>query len=159
MEINSALIGVKSLIDLAKAALDARDDAKVKDALISMQDRLYEATSAALSAQEKVAALQDTATKLKDDLREIQAQVHEKERYPLAEVRPGAYAYAYHPVDDGKTEPAHYLCQNCYDAKIKSVLRRSTNDRILQCAHNSAHNITLREQDPSDYLPRGGNWM
>jgi hypothetical protein len=71
---------------------------------------------------------------LKDDKRTLAARVaelkerkREKDRYRLAQLRAGQFAYVYAPSDDDST-PAHYICQPCMDhSSKKSVLQEGSN--------------------------------
>jgi len=78
---------------------------------------------------------------------ELQAKLAERSRYELYELAPGKLVYAPKP-DANDAQPAHYLCQNCYDKGIKSVLRRigpSAHDSQISwmCAERGEHNLHI----------------
>lgn len=145
MEIAAALSGLKGAIDLAKAAVDARDDAKAKEAINGMVGLLLEANTSALAMSgeaRKLSADLDTATR---ELRELKARQGERDRYLLHQIARGRYVYSF--VDDGRGTPAHYLCQNCFDGGVKSVLRLEPGvegfvDEWI-CANNREHMIRM----------------
>jgi hypothetical protein len=122
LEITGALTAARTLADLAKTALDARDAAKATAAVIELQSKLVDATSAALAMAEKAYALQASLSEAQREKAEIEAKVKDRGMYTLHELRPGAFAYTVKPGEDG-TQPVHYLCQACYDKGVKAMLR------------------------------------
>lgn len=159
LELSGALTAARSILDVAKIAVDARDDAKLKAALTELQTKLFDATSAALQVAAHASTLQEQLDSVKRELRQIKAQAEERDRYALTEVRPGAYAYMSKAEDGGQSEPAHYLCQPCYDKGIKTVLRHSPQTRAWSaswdCPADKAHQIQL----PYDGTPESGRTL
>jgi hypothetical protein len=144
MEINTALASARLLLGLAKAGLDARDDAKVKAALADLQEKLYDATSAALSMAEKAAALQTALSDLQREKADLQAKALDRGKYRLEQLRPGAFALASKPADEGGEAPAHYLCQACDGEGFKAILQASPDGSLLRCPREPQHSIKLR---------------
>ena len=145
VEMGSALASARSLVDLAKSAIDARDDAKVRSALIELQAKLMDAMSAALLAQEKNASLHQQVTSLQGQVQDLKLQLENRQRYRLTPICPGAYAYTDAPGQSGQDAHAHYLCQPCFDKGAKSVLRYSHPkpgvNGAWTCPESSAHRI------------------
>lgn len=149
MDITMALTAVRGALDVARGALDARDDARVKAALSDMAGRLFDANLAALSVADRAQSL---ASKLADaaaELRELKDRQAEIEKYVLKECAHGCFVYAPKPSTvalEGRTIPRHYLCQNCFDRGIKSVLRLEpdavTGDYLI-CAENDRHMVRV----------------
>jgi hypothetical protein len=113
MEIAAALSGLKGAIDLAKTAIDARDDAKAKEAISNMMGLLFEANSSALAMSteaRRISTELDAATR---ELRDLKHRQTERDQYVLDQIARGRYVYKY--VGDSSPTPAHYLCQNCFD--------------------------------------------
>jgi hypothetical protein len=140
MEIAAALSGIKGAIDIAKAALDARDDAKAKAAINDMIGLLLEANTSALAISNEARKLSADLDAKTLELRELKERQRERENYVLYEVARWRFVYR------SQLEPAHYLCQNCFDSGVKSVLRHthyaSFEDELV-CANNAAHNVAL----------------
>ncbi|MGC0155008.1 hypothetical protein ACPRNU_21325 [Chromobacterium vaccinii] len=138
--ISAALGGLRTAVDLAKLAVEARDDQKIASAVQSLNDRIIEIQGVALQLQEKQASQLEQIQTLKDDKRELSARVadlekqaDEQNRYRLRELSTGVFVYAYEPVD-GDAAPAHYLCQSCMDNKSqKAVLVRDANGTYERC--------------------------
>lgn len=145
MEIATALSGLKTLVDAAKLALDARDDAKLKEALAGMSERLLTAYGVALETAEKNAQLQAALHALNHQHVQLESQLKQKEACTLVPLVPGSFAYK--PSDQPGDRPQNtlYYCQNCYDRGVKSVLRYHAsfghaNERWI-CAEEGTHSI------------------
>ena len=125
MEIGAALTSAKTLYDTARAAMEARDDAKLKTAMVELQGKLHDATQAAITSISEAMTLQKDLRAAQDELAEIKRKQADRERYALTQL-PGEgkqFAFARKPSAEGDDEPPHYLCQGCYDKGIKAVLQ------------------------------------
>jgi len=146
-EISSALAAAGTLLGIAKGALEARDEAKVREALSEIQVKLFEATSAALDIAGKASALQGALSEAQDENRVLKAQAAERETYTLAELRTGAYAYARSDPQGGQHHEPPYLCQACYDKGLKAVLRLSPETEyqvaVWRCPNVPSHAISM----------------
>ncbi|MDI4633318.1 hypothetical protein J7U46_09690 [Pelomonas sp. V22] len=120
IEITAAISTFKAALGIAQVALAARDEAKVKEALQDMSERLFSLSQAALAMAEKNMALQAALTEASANHAEVEAKLAERGSYELAEASSGVFAYK--SLDSSKA--LHYLCQPCYDNGIKSVLRK-----------------------------------
>jgi len=142
-EITFAFTALKTALELAKAGLEARDDAKIKAGIGEMAAKLADANMGALAMSEHLRAieaeLRDTTAKLRD----VEKVVKKRERYVLHQVRKGAYVYAFEPIN-GDATPAHYQCQICFDSGKDSVLAESLNGNTLHCRIDRTHSIVLR---------------
>lgn len=123
MEITAALSSARTLLGLAKTAVDVRDDAKLKAALAGLQDKLYDATSAALVMAQTAAALQLQLSQTQQVQRELEAKLLDRTMYRLDQLRPGAFAYRAQPDLNRPGDMEHCICQPCFDAGIKAVLQ------------------------------------
>jgi hypothetical protein len=110
---------------LAKGALDARDDAKVRGALSDLQMKLFDAMSAALAIAEKATSLQSALSKVEAEKADLEAKLKDRASYELCEITPGAFAYAPKPAADAGGVPRHYLCQACHDKGVTAMLRHT----------------------------------
>ena len=135
IEISAAISSLSAAIGLMKGAVDARDEAKVKDALMAMSDRLF---AIHLQANELLAENRD----LQAQINQLKEQEVERERFILHEVRPGAFALRMEPTGDDRT-PVHYVCQACRGTGKKIVLRldHSMLGPELCCPADPHHNI------------------
>ncbi|HDV6327470.1 TPA: hypothetical protein RJR39_003563 [Burkholderia cenocepacia] len=126
--VTAAIAGLKNTIDLAKAAIAARDELKLAEMQQSINDRIIDVQNAALALQEKQSSARDEIDRLKDELREAKKTIEalETERsqsnnYELTKLSEYGYAYKY----VGPDEPEHLICQPCYDGPghRKTVLK------------------------------------
>jgi hypothetical protein len=152
IDFGPVISSVSATIGLAKVALEARDDAKIRQAISDMQRLLADANGALLTVTNDAFQLQIRANELEAECLRLQQRLDERARYVLREVRPGAFVYAFDPVGDDKT-PAHYICQPCSDKGKKVVLRGDVDGDALRCAEDRLHYLVLRERnaDPIDY--------
>lgn len=157
IEFSALVQSARAVTDIARGALDARDHAKAKEAVAELQGKLHEIMSAALASAEKAAALQAALSQAEREKAEIKAKVEDRALYKLHAVRPGAHVYAPKETVDG-TQPAHCLCQPCYDKGNKVVLRASLDGRLLQCPEEAKHNITVEARAPVQVPRRGSSW-
>ncbi|WP_175974603.1 hypothetical protein [Burkholderia sp. BCC1047] len=122
MTVTAAIAGLKNAVDLAKAAVAARDELKLAEMQQSINDRVIDVQNAALALQEKQAAARDEIDELKEQLRAANAKAAEFEEaltvrseYKLDAVSDRGFAYRY----VGTEEPVHFICQGCFDNKPK----------------------------------------
>ncbi|THJ52574.1 SlyX family protein [Burkholderia sp. LS-044] len=132
MTITAAIAGLKNTIDIAKAAVAARDELKLAEMQQSINDRVIDVQNAALALQEKQSAARDEIDRLKDELRETAAKLAEVEKkrtdraqYVLHELTTGVFVLA-STMSDATGHPAHFICQPCMDNKAhKAVLQQT----------------------------------
>src|SRR5687768_14875064 len=80
------------------------------------------------------ALLQDN-NQLKEELARAKAWEEKKQRYTLHELQPGTFVYALKEAHQA-TEPAHGICQKCYEDGFQSVIqlqRHSGSGRHFHC--------------------------
>lgn len=138
IEITAAISTFKAALGIAQVALAARDEAKVKEALQDMSERLFSLSQAALAMAEKNMALQASLAEVNAKHAQVEAKLAERGSYELAEASSGVFAYK--SLDSSKAP--HYLCQPCYDKGIKTVLRRLEHHDGVEfwtCAADSRH--------------------
>lgn len=123
MDLPAALSGLSTAIGLTKLAVEARDDSKAQQALTEVNAKLVALSISALALAESNRALSAQVGLLENELHKLKLAAEDRERHTLTELRPGAYAYATKPVEEGHQPQAPYLCQPCYDKAVKAVLQ------------------------------------
>ena len=148
MELGTAIASARATFELLRLAVLARDDAKLQAATYEMNEKLRAMSETAMAYVEKNAALVSENAELKlsnavnlQAKADIERRLRDRENYVLHEIRTGAFVYAPKPGVQGHETPAHYLCQNCYDKGVKSVLRLSDGSIRWVCAEVFAHAI------------------
>jgi Zn finger protein HypA/HybF involved in hydrogenase expression len=106
----------KSLYDSAKALKDINDATIRNGAIIELQEKI-------LAAREAQSSLLERINELEKEVANFKAWETEKQKYEMKVLSPGSIVYALKAQAQG-TEPAHYICANCYEDRKKSILQR-----------------------------------
>ena len=114
----AALGGFKALLDVAKSLKDMNDASVRGRASVELLEKI-------LAAQEAQAALTGRVRELEEQMTRFERWESEKQRYELQDVGSGALAYAVKAGAQG-TEPAHSICPDCYEQRVKSILQTVT---------------------------------
>ena len=146
MDLVPALASIKACIELAVVAVEARDDARAKEAIGEMSRRLFDANLAALGMSERLLALRDQLDELVSQKRALEERLAHREKYVLRAIADGVFVRAYEPVD-GDPTPAHYQCQICFDRGESSVLQLAAVRQQLTCRIDSKHSISIGHLD------------
>jgi len=140
MDLTSALSALKQTFDLIKTGVEIRDDSKIKKGIADFLDKYLALQTSALEIQQQNLKLLDEKRIVEDKYKELENKQTERERYLLHKVTEGIFVYKYSSDD----KPEHFICQNCFDKGIKSVLRYSddpTWGKSFTCAENTEHKI------------------
>ena len=132
---------LRSLKDKAKPqAVSNEFTIELNQAIIEMQSIVMDAQQEALAAQTREKHLVSRITELEQKVMRSEDWDKGKTRYVLANVagaRRGT-SIAYKLCDELKEdgEPTHYICQNCYDNCVRSILQPVTGFGLqcLECA-------------------------
>lgn len=146
LELGGLISSATAFMNLAKGAIDARDDAKAKEAISGANAKLYELSMALLTSVEKSAALQTSNIDLNAKIAELEAKLKENASYKLTPLGKNGHAYVL-VGDDGMqaTDKPVYFCQHCRDKGIKCILRYSQSVQWegahWSCVENNSHVI------------------
>lgn len=119
MDLASALSALKQTFDLIKTGVEIRDDSKIKKGIADFLDKYLALQTSALEIQQQNHKLLDEKRAAESKYKELEAELAEHQKYSLHEVTEGTFAYKC----ISENQPEHFLCQNCFDKGIKSVLR------------------------------------
>jgi microcompartment protein CcmL/EutN len=117
-----ALAACRATIDVAKAAIAARDDRLIEDAILDMKDRLMDVTDRALALQEKQSAQAERERQLEDKIRELENRNADFANYELYRTVRGGIAYRSKTQMTAGQDPI-YLCANCIAQSVKTFLQ------------------------------------
>jgi len=135
--IQSTITGLKLAGDIAKSFLELKSIADVQGKVIELQSAILSAQSSALAANSDQSAMAEEIRALKKEIAEVKAWEAEKQRYALKALEPSIFTYALkHASANG--EPPHWLCANCHNKGIKSILQffyevNGVNSHICHC--------------------------
>lgn len=128
MDLSSFFTLSNASIELARLMVNERDRHKLAaiqidftEKVIQLQTKLSEVSSAIVEKDGRISHLADR-------VRELERRQSEEARYQLAKVGTVGdfFAYKLRPAAElveRTDEPEHFLCQPCFDAGKKSVLR------------------------------------
>lgn len=120
--IGGAVSGLKTAVEIAKGLVAVNTTVEVNAKAIELQRAILSAYGDAVSAKETQFALQEEVRDLKRQLAANEHFAADMERYQLDAPWPGSMVYAL-KESMSNSEPAHYLCANCYQNKKKSILQ------------------------------------
>ena len=151
-EISAFVSSAGALTEIVKSVISARDSgisasvkADLTERLLQSQPQLSQVLGAII---EKDGLIQT----LSERVRALEAEQNEKARYRLAKLGTlgEQFAYQLRPVTElveRTDEPPHFLCQPCFDAGKKSVLRldaRYARCSLCSCLITLSANTTPR---------------
>jgi len=156
--------GAKAIYEGIKTVVDLKEDAAVNERI---QPLLAIATDVQLNILETLTVTEAAKRRVADLEAEVIALKEwgsEKSRYALYELGPGALVYHLKPELQG-TDPVHYICPQCYQNNIKSILQAGLPkdlNRTLEC-HRCNLSVLYRppgdESDEYIAIPgKGGAW-
>lgn len=170
--IGAASTAISSAREFGKAALAVRDFNQMADIVSKLNDQILKAQDALFTHNAQLLTLQNEHIQTAQKLREMEEALAERGRYTLFELSPGVFAYRMNvlPVasemsDPLPAEPVHYVCQPCFDKRVKAVLQRHsvTAVRCPVCATIYSLQTPSNRPDTArtDYDPLSGTsgWM
>lgn len=145
MDLISALGALKQTFDVIKTGVEIRDDNKVKVGISDFADKYITLQSTAMRIQQENMEMLERIRQSEAKCQELETNAAEKAKYELHEFKPGVFAYKYNQND----KPEHYVCQNCFDKGIKSVLRYEGEGEwygaSYNCAENEKHKLSVQK--------------
>lgn len=116
------------LKDIGGFALTLRDRQIFAAIQIDLSEKISQTQAQLIQINTTVIEEQAVKTALLNELRQVKDQLALRQRYDLAQLGTAGdfFAYRLRPLDElehGRDEPMHFLCQPCFDAGKKSVLR------------------------------------
>lgn len=154
-EILAGLSGFKAMLDLAKGLKDINDAATRNAVAIELQEKI-------LSAQAQQAALVEHVRELEEEVARFKTWEAEKQRYKLEALPPGTHVYTLKP-DMAAGEPAHHICQTCYQRCKKSILHQSETQNgtyHLKCNEcGTDHRVGHFRAPRVNYGRSGDSWV
>ena len=160
-EIASAIQSARALSELLKAAKSLSNYNELVAAVSEVNSKLMDATTVALSSQEKQSQLASQVRELQEALEKVERWTHQIGRYELIEFQAtGGLAYALRS-ESADGQPMHYACTACVDKRQFSLLQPMNGRRFLHCLSCKA---TVEIDLPPKpelirYHPGGGGWM
>jgi hypothetical protein len=127
----SAIAGLtaslRAAVEIMKAMNDISDANLIPTKIFELTREIMSAQACALAVQSERFDLLQSKRGLEEETVRLKAWSTEKYRYELKNVGPGAVAYVVKANMQG-TEPAHWICANCFQTGKKRFLNESHSD-------------------------------
>ncbi len=123
MSITATIAAMKTSIDIAWKAIEARDEMKLKEVKIALLDEVLSVREQALDLLQEKDALAQEKSRLENEIRRLKDhQADIQQNYERWTTMNGATVYRSKPgiALDGRTE---YLCANCVSDGQKTYLQ------------------------------------
>ncbi|MFZ5520440.1 MAG: hypothetical protein ACOZD0_04470 [Pseudomonadota bacterium] len=149
MDISTIITTLGFVRTAAGALINERDAQKAASLKVELTEKILDAQVQLAQVLGAVIEKDAVIQRLAERNRELEAAQREKERYSLAAVGLGAFAYALRPaaeLTERANEPPHFVCQVCFDAGRKSVLHSSGDGRYLVCKLDQSHILKMAEE-------------
>lgn len=130
-DIASLVSGLSTALSLVPALVQERDRHKAAAIERDLTDRILQTQAKLAEVLSTIIEKEGTIQALTERLRVLESDQREKARYRLAKVGTLGDFFAYQlrsaaELPERSDEPEHFLCQPCFDAGKKGVLRLNT---------------------------------
>jgi hypothetical protein len=127
----SAIAGLassfRSIVEITKAMKDVNDANVIQTKVFELTREIMSAQACALAAQVVQSDLLQRERQFEAEIAKLKTWDAEKQRYRLERFPPGIFVYALKP-EMARGEPAHQICEKCYQNDKKSILHSLGND-------------------------------
>lgn len=113
---------LKAATDIAVGLSKLKTMAEVNAKAIELQGAILRLQSDAFAAQAEQSAMIQNVRNLEKEIADVKAWEETKQRYELYQPTAGTFVYAL-KAECKKTEPAHWICTNCYESGKRSILQ------------------------------------
>jgi hypothetical protein len=135
----SAIIGLttslRSIVEITKAMKDVHDANVIQTKIFELTREIVSAQACALAAQAAQSDLLQRERHLEAEIAKLKTWDAEKQRYRLEKLPPGTFVYTL-KAEMAEGEPAHRICEKCYQQTKKSILHSFGDEdgtEILRC--------------------------
>ena len=122
MDVTTALSTITALGELTKLIVSGKVDSEVKAKAAELNNSILSLQGTLFSLQTQNQELLQAKHNLENQLVEISNWNKQASRYELHELCPGVFVYAL-KENENDSEPAHYICPNCYQENRRSILQ------------------------------------
>jgi hypothetical protein len=121
-EVMAGWQSLKAAKDIVQGLNGMQTAAAINDVKLTLQGHILDAQQSLFAAQEAQSLATNRIGQLEAEISRLKDWSSERERYELVEIRAGAYAFM-QKAGMRTTEPAHWLCANCFGNGKKSILQ------------------------------------
>lgn len=135
-EISSLISSSKAAYDIAKGIISLKAEVERNQSISDLLNIILSVQSDALAMQSKYQDLLQEKNNLEKKLMDFEKWSETESQYDLQEIVCGVFVYVYKKTDNSK-DPVHWLCTNCWQDKIKSIIQcdnpNYSRNRIYTC--------------------------
>jgi hypothetical protein len=124
-EIGASLAALKEAFSLVKVIQDAKSDAEIQQATFDLRDRLSTLQMQNINLEELINYYREKIVNLEKEKADRDSFNAQSKRYSPHKMASGAFVYV-SKLPAEENIPEHYLCTNCYQNSVISVLQPST---------------------------------
>lgn len=144
MDASLLVSSVSSALELGRLLVNERDRQKAAAIQTDLTDKLIQAQAQVSQVLGAIIEKDGLIQSLVERVRELEAKQTERARYQLAKLGTVGdfFAYRLRPATElveRSDEPAHFLCQPCFDAGKKSVLRLAGSTAHCSLCKSTVH--------------------
>jgi cell fate (sporulation/competence/biofilm development) regulator YlbF (YheA/YmcA/DUF963 family) len=125
-EISAALQSIKVATDIAKGIKSLKTQVAVNEKASELLDSIIDVKMNLIEFQNHYETLQQEKRELEEKIRNYDNWEIVSKQYLLKEISTGIFVYSF--ASGGTDIPAHYLCTNCFEGKIKSIMQLDWQD-------------------------------
>jgi predicted RNA-binding Zn-ribbon protein involved in translation (DUF1610 family) len=146
--------GLKAAKEILSAAFDAKVDAEAKPKVLEALQKLGDAQDTLFALRDELFSLQESNNQLKQQLAEAAAWQSRAEQYQLVKTSGGAIVFRF------KSEPEHYACPSCFNAKAIHILQpnRTSSGKYRCTGCTSEFPIEPQKKSAPIQYPTSGEW-
>ncbi len=122
IELTGFLSSIRTTIDVVKGFQSTYSSIQIMEAKTELLERLIGIQSTALSLQQEHSALINEKNELQKKFIEFDSWKETESSYRLIDLDKGKFVYAL-KSPQLSSEPNHWLCQNCFNDRKKSILQ------------------------------------
>lgn len=126
VEISAALQSIKVATDIAKGIKSLKTEVAVNEKASELLDSIIDVKMNLIEFQNHYESLQQEKRELEEKIRNYENWESVRKQYLLKEISTGIFVYSF--TSEGTDIPAHYLCTNCFEVKIKSIMQLDWQD-------------------------------
>jgi len=132
-DFSAMFTSLRAVVDLTKLIVNAHDAAIRREKGFELQDQIIAAPDRIIAVQTAHTALIGRVGELEKEVADLRAWDAEKQKYKLTKLSQWTDVLGYMLKEQASAgEPAHFLCANCFEDRVKSILQPE--DRMVPYA-------------------------
>ncbi|KAB2845677.1 MAG: hypothetical protein F9K45_03470 [Melioribacteraceae bacterium] len=151
-EISAALQSIKVASDIAKGIKSLKTEVAINEKASELLDSIIDVKMNLIEFQNHYENVQREKRELEEKIRSYENWESIQKQYALKEISKGIFAYSF-SIED-KEIPHHFLCANCFEGRVKSIIQMDWQDDYqtkYSCPKCKNHVITQHGRRGNNY--------